>query len=143
MTPEKFITDLKSNVYCRLQTSPIHNVGVFAIRPILAGTTLFEGCRPATWTLIPVSVLEENQEIPEDVKTLARDLYGVEDGMMHVPDHGLNDVNISYFVNHSPEPNTCVDEEGEEELKFIAMRDIAPGEEILVDYKTYIHEKAR
>jgi len=47
---------------------------------------------------------------------------------------GLNAIDISFFLNHSNEPNMVAIKEGEE---FVAKRDIKTGEELTVDYDTY------
>ena len=136
-TKEELLRDLEKNVYCRLMPSPIHGVGVFAIRDIPAGTNPFEGLLlPAekfVWLKIPQEEVLENSDISESVKKLVRDLYIIRDGMIFFPPHGLNEVSIGYFVNHSENPNMKEENEGD----FIVIRLIRSGEELTVDYRTY------
>lgn len=139
MTSEEFIRDLEKNIYCRLLPSSVHGVGVFAIRDIPKGTDPFEGCRPILWNFIPLTKVTDNADIADGAKKLAQDLYGIENGVMHYPNHGLNDVNISYFINHADAPNVDV-VEFDEEIGFIANRDIHEGEELYADYRTYIEK---
>lgn len=134
---EKFLDDLAKNVYCRLRPSKIHGVGVFAIRPVPHGVNPFQGCRPVKWRLLPEAELDQDAGIHPAVKAFAKELYAVERGMLHYPDHGLNDVNISYFVNHSSVPNLEVIEY-EDRIEFVASRSISAGEELTADYAQYV-----
>ncbi len=58
-------------------------------------------------------------------------LFGVGDGSMVIDGHGT-----AMFINHSCDPNCETDEEkGRVWIK--AIRDIAPGEELVYDYNLY------
>ena len=134
MTADDFIEDLEDNIYCRLQPSSVHGVGVFAIRDIPKGINMFGGCKKVRWSKVPLKKVFSKNTISDGVKELVKDLYVIDDDMVYFPDHGLNDVNISYFVNNSDNPNVNAIAGGEE---FIANRDIKKGEELFVDYRTY------
>ena len=115
-------------VYTRLQPSPIHGVGVFAVLPIAAGTYIFE---PDDEDLLTIS---ENDiaELPEPIRKLYQDFCPKEDGKYYCP-HNLNRLTPPWFLNHSDKPNVAADKD----LKFYALRDISPGEELTSDYSTY------
>ena len=141
VTDEAFLKDLEENVYCCLKHSSVEGIGVFAIRDIPKDTNPFRGCRKVSWRTIPAEHILNNSRINDDVKELVNRYYVTEHEMMHIPDHGFNDINISYFVNHSENPNMRV-EEYDDRIEFFAVRDIEKGEELLADYRMYIDEQA-
>ncbi len=136
LTKDSLIKDLENNIYCRLKVSSIQGIGIFAIRDIPKGVNPFLGFRETTYIEIPIEEVILNKRIPSEVKELITDLYVVQDGKISLPDHGLNEVDISYFLNHSNSPNMEAIEEGS---AFIAKRDIKNGEELTSDYNTYTH----
>lgn len=115
-------------VYTRLQSSPIHGVGVFAILPIASGTYIFE---PDDDELVTVPEGEMG-DLPESVRKLYHDFCPKEKGEYYCP-ASLNRLTPSWFLNHSDSPNVAADKD----LKFYAVRDILPGEELTSDYSTY------
>lgn len=134
---KNFTKDLENNIYCRLQPSNVHGVGVFAIRDIPKDVDPFNGCRKVKWFKIPRREIMSNDKISDEVKKLAAELYAIKDGFLYFPSHSLNDVNISYFINHSDSPNLEVVREGED---FITKRYVEKGEELFADYRTYTDE---
>lgn len=121
-----------SKVFCRLAPSPIHGVGVFAIVPIPKGTNPMQECREVEFEYISVSKINTDA-ISEPVKKLIRDMCPENDGVYEVPEFTLNEIGLSYYLNHSKTPNMNEDGDG----NFVATRDIEPGEELTVDYGTY------
>jgi SET domain-containing protein len=131
MNKKKRLIKSFDNVYCRLKPSRYGGVGVFAIRDIPKGTNPFAGCYDGNF--IPVSPKEiENQ--PASIKEMIKDFCPFQDGKYWVIERGLNAIDISFFLNHSKEPNMIAIKDGEE---FVAKRDIKAGEELTVDYDTY------
>jgi SET domain-containing protein len=128
----KFIEDLKTNVYCRLAVSKIHGVGVFAIRPIPQGVDPMAETRNVTFYELPVRAIRDSENLTPAVKQLVKDLCPEEAGNYIIPDHSLNEIGLSYYLNHSETPN-MVERDG----YFVTARDIAEGEELTVDYCTY------
>jgi hypothetical protein len=61
-----------------------------------------------------------------------------ETGAYPILDTGLNDLNITFYMNHSDQPNMMLHDDGEGEgdgyAKFIALRDISVGEELTYTY---------
>lgn len=137
MTEQEFLHDLAEHVYCRLQPSSVQGIGVFAIRAIPAGTKLFQGCKPTPWLYLSRDALAADVRIPEPVKQFIHDLFFEEGGAIQVPAHSMNDVNISYFMNHAVSANVTTVEKTAGELQFVAARDIAAGEECLLNYDEY------
>lgn len=134
MTEKQLIKDLEENVCCRIKPSPVHGVGVFAIRDIPKGTDPFGGLRNTRWKKIPLHRIRANRKIPHAVKELVESFYAVESGMLYFPNHSLNAVDISFFLNHSDPPNIGALAGGTD---FVALRDIKRGEELFSDHRTY------
>jgi hypothetical protein len=128
-----FKNDLLNHVYCRIQASKIQGVGVFAIRPIPAGINPMAEFRTFEYETIPVAEINDDPDIPDSVKKLAKDMCPENGGMYNIPPFSLNEIGISYYLNHSTNPNTASDDNGD----FYTLREIGAGEELTVDYGTY------
>jgi len=113
-----------------LQDSPIHGVGVYAAKPIAAGTVVWQ-FDPGIDHLHPISWLREQ---PPHVQRFVVN-YGVLN-LEQTHYYTLGDQTL--FVNHSLSPNLVprddilVNGEG----VVVAARDIAAGEELTVNYGT-------
>lgn len=136
MTKEDILKDLEKNVFCRIARSPIHGVGVIAVREIPKGTNPFKLLIPIDVVPIPEKEIMENSRISEGVKQIVRDFYVIQGGYIYCDARSLNEINISYFPNHSTTPNLDASEANDETI-FIANRDIHPGEELTANYATY------
>lgn len=134
MTQKEFLADLETNIYCRLQSSPVHGIGIFAIRDIPKGRDPFPGCRIPRWHAIPLDSLLADEKIPAEVKAFAQAIFPVRGKTFCFPDHSLNAIDISYFLNHSNRPNVVARQDGN---RFMALRKIKKGEELFSDYRTY------
>jgi len=135
-TKEEFIKDLEENIYCRLRPSSVHGTGVFAIRDIPQGVNPFLGAEDHGYIEIPRAEILENPRIRPEVKAMVQDFFAEQEGILHCPPHSLNAINISYFVNHSEDPNLeSQDKDGT--FYFVARRDIKAGEELTADYNHY------
>lgn len=134
MTQKEFLDDLRKNIYCRLQPSRIHGIGIFAIRDIPKGTDPFCGSRVPRWRATSLKKLSADSTISDEVKEFALAIYSVRGDTFYFPDHSLNAIDISYFLNHSSHPNVGARADGN---KFVALRIIKKGEELLSDYRTY------
>lgn len=134
-----FIDDLIHHVYCRIQPSKVHGVGVFAIRDIPKGTSIFAGIKDHSHEpeiSVPAELIFQNNAVAPGVKQIIRDFMTVHDGRVDMLTNGLNEINISFYLNHSETPNV---ETGDGET-FIAQRDIKTGEELFSDYHQYTEE---
>ncbi|MDK9499262.1 SET domain-containing protein [Streptomyces katrae] len=109
-----------------VRASRTHNVGLFAVRPIPAGTAVWCPCTACSrWTREQVAALP-----PGRFERL--DTYGhlLADGSLLLPCLG------AYLMNHSCEANVL-----DLGLDFgVAVRDIAPGEEVTCDYATFTED---
>lgn len=124
---EKLYEHLREHVYCKLGVSPIHGIGVFALRDIPKGT-------------YPLKSMVSNKEIkfsrielksvPSTVRKHLNMFCLVEKGRVYAPEIGMNAVNLSIYLNHSKTPNLFYNDDGMLE----AMVDIAKGDEVTIDY---------
>lgn len=118
--------------YCRLQPSPLGGVGIFAIRSIPKNTNIFQGAAKQAWFKFNKKDL---QLLDKDIKRLVADFFGSEDDdSVYVPQGALNNMNISFYLNHSDQPNVKTIDQGQ---TFITLRKIKKGEELYSDYRTY------
>jgi SET domain-containing protein len=134
---------LKNKVYCRIAPSPLHGVGVFAVRRIPKGADPFEpfvkAQRPSAFaTLTEADV----RALPRGVSRIVRDFYAVDrEGFHSIPIEGPNALNISFYVNESASGanvttvGTGASQDGT--ARIVAARAIRPGEELLLDYREY------
>lgn len=116
-------------VFVRLRPSKVHagGVGVFAIRPIPRGTNLFSG-EPEDIVWISASSLPKSGPL----RKLYDDFGVIRDGYYAIP-RTFNSLTPGWYLNDSLRPNVKCDEN----LDFIAIRDIRAGEELTTDYSTY------
>ena len=102
-------------------------VGVFAIRDIPKGTYVFAPDDDET-TLVhekEVSGLEPN------LQKLYQDFCPKNEKGYHICPVHFNKMTPAWYVNESDQPNIGCDSE----LRFMALRDINSGEELLASYK--------
>ena len=120
---EKLLDELAST-FAMLKASPLHGVGVFAIRPIQKDET----------KIFSSEVLNFSPEI----QALIENYCLFDEKGYFVPAHGFKSIDLSLCLNHSDDPNLRSIEDG---AYFIAIRDIFPGEELTVDYGTICDSK--
>lgn len=98
-------------------------VGVFAIKNIAAGTDIFYNSNKDVffkWSLVTDT----------EVRKLIERLCHTNDQGFYISDHPVN-LGMSYYVNHHDVPNV---EYNEKLDTYVAIKDIAKGEELLVNY---------
>lgn len=102
-----------------VRPSPIDSVGVFTTKPIRKGTRVveYEGER--------ITPEEADRRYDGVVRTY---LYELEGGKTVIDGQGLG-----ALLNHSCDPN-CESEETKGRVWLFAIREIAPGEELVWDY---------
>lgn len=133
---KKLVSDLESNVYCRLKPSKIQGIGVFAIKEIPKGAKIFKTSRKIKFIGIAPEIILKNRKISQAVKKMAKDFFVISDKKLYLPNCSLNEIDISFYVNHSEKPN-AIAKNGE---NFFAVRRIRKGEEITANYKKYCDE---
>lgn len=118
--------------YCRLKPSRQQGVGIFAIRDIPKNTKVFTGAAPTRWFKFKQVDLNK---LDKSILKMISDFFGSEvDGTVYIPQGGLNNMNVSYYLNHSNKPNVKTIDGG---ATFVTIRKIKKGEELYSDYRTY------
>jgi hypothetical protein len=121
-----------------VRPSQLHGLGVFAVGDIPVGTVWWSADLSDTITISRAQF----EALAESASSSATDalMSGIQeysvylgplDLMVFIPDNGR-------YVNHSDNPNSGASVVGTE-LRSVALRDIAAGEEIVEDYGTYDH----
>lgn len=123
------LESIKYECFVHLKPSLVcDGVGVFALRPIKQGTVLFADVVPdrdfTTWD----SLVGTDPKVISYLKK-----------MCNISENGIylsqtvNNINLSYYVNHSNQPNVFHNREVD---RFITIKDIFEGEEILCKYES-------
>jgi SET domain-containing protein len=132
MTKEALLKDLQKDTYVMIKPSPLHGIGVFAIRDIPKGTRDLFSQGVGEWIKLTVAEVEA---LPKHSKDLVENHCLFDEDYFYVPDYGFKLVDLVIYLNHSDKPNVISINDGE---FFEATRDIAEGEELLVDYGTIV-----
>lgn len=123
----KLLKHLQEEVYCRLGVSPVHGIGVFAVRAIPKGVN-------------PMRTWHEVEEVPLTLKELKGLPKGVRQELdmfcfytkevMHIPSVGMNTMNMAVYLNHSKKPSVKYLKNGQ----LVTLRAVRTGEELMLDY---------
>jgi SET domain-containing protein len=82
--------------------------------------------------------IAEVEALPKHSRDLVENHCLFDEDFYYVPDYGFKLVDLVIYLNHSDTPNVISVNDGE---YFEAIRDIAAGEELLVDYGTIVDSK--
>jgi len=132
MTKEALLKDLHQDTYVMIKPSPLHGIGVFAIRDIPKGTRDLFSQGVGEWIKLTIAEVEA---LPKHSRDLVENHCLFDEDHYYVPDYGFKLVDLVVYLNHSDTPNVISINEGE---FFEAIRDIAAGEELLLDYGTIV-----
>jgi SET domain-containing protein len=132
MTKEALLKDLQQDTYVMIKPSPLHGIGVFAIRDIPKGTRDLFSQGVGEWIKLTIAEVEA---LPKHSRDLVENHCLFDEDHYYVPDYGFKLVDLVVYLNHSDTPNVISINEGD---YFEATRDIAAGEELLVDYGTIV-----
>ena len=83
---------------------------------------------PEEWIKVPIAEVET---LPEHSRSLIETYCLFDEENYFVPESGFKIIDPVIYLNHSSRPNIISINDGEE---FEALVDIAPGEELLVNY---------
>ncbi len=130
------IKELCENTYVMLKPSLIAGIGVFALRPIPKGCRdMFSKPDPRdSWLTL---TRQEVQQLPVHALALVENYCLFDSDHYYLPQKGFKSMDLSLFLNHSDSPNIVSIQDGD---YFEALRDIAEGEELLIDYGTLVKE---
>ncbi len=130
MNKAALLQELQTDNYVMLKPSPVHGIGVFAIRDIPKGCRSIFSKGTGGWVRIS---FEEVEQLPAHSRNLIETYCLYDETHYFVPDYGFKLMDLALYLNHSSTPNIASVNEGE---SFEALRDISTGEELLVDYGT-------
>jgi uncharacterized protein len=116
------------NLYTRIKASS-KGVGLFAIRGIPKNTKLFIGDIGNT---VKILVSDVDKIDDAEVRRMYIDFCPVI-GNYFVAPSDFNQMTMSWYLNHSDEPNVTV----VPELQFVTSRFVPLGEELTTNYTTY------
>lgn len=128
MTKEELLNELAHEIWVALKPSPVHGIGVFAIRDIPKGCRAIFSRNAGEWIQLPVS---DVKKLPQHSRSLIETYCLYDDEHYYVPDYGFKIMDLVNYLNHSSSPNVVSVNDGE---YFEAIRDIAEGEELFVNY---------
>ena len=128
MNKAALLQELQADNYVMLKPSPVHGIGVFAIRDIPKGCRSIFSKGTGGWVRLS---FEEVEQLPAHSRNLVETYCLYDETHYFVPDYGFKLMDLVLYLSHSSTPNIASVNEGE---KFEALRDIQEGEELLVDY---------
>ncbi len=137
---ERLLKHLEEDIYCRIGVSKTHGVGVIAIKDIPKNTNPFKNLSNYTNEKIIFLNKDELQNINKNVIKILGDFFdSTGSGVYGILYEGPNYINISYYMNHSKNPNIIpVDiPELSNYYSYITLRDIKEGEELTFDYSNF------
>lgn len=131
---EVLLNELSAGSYLALQPSPVAGIGVFAIKDIPAGCRdMFSA--PDTNEKWITLTKEEVEQLPAHAQFLIGNYCLFDETHYYVPENGFKKMDLCYYINHSDTPNIISIDDGN---YFEAIRDIAAGEELFIDYGSIV-----
>jgi len=131
MNVQELLADLRET-YVMLKPSPVHGIGVFAIRDIPKGCRTMFSKDSGEWIKLPIADVET---LPEASKDLVETYCLYDETHYYVPDYGFKKMDLVNYLNHSKQPNMRSVNDGE---FFEAITDIPAGQELLVNYEAIV-----
>ena len=128
----KVLHNIKENTWARIKPSKIHGVGVFAVRKISSGTNLF----PETKVNFDFITWNQLGTVAPGVRKMIHDFFVDNEFGFWCPDQSMNQLNLSFYLNHSTNPNCFHNESGE----IFAIKDIPIGQELTLNYSDFEEE---
>jgi len=128
MTKEELLKELSEEIYAVLKPSPVHGIGVFALRDIPKGCRNIFSKNIGEWIKLPIAAIEQ---LPEHSRNLVETYCLYDDENYYVPDYGFKVMDLVNYLNHSATPNIISINNGE---CFEALTSISAGTELLINY---------
>ncbi len=129
---EKILQELAHHTYATLKPSPVHGIGVFAIRDIPKGCREIFSKAVGEWIRLPIADVEQ---LPEHSRHLVETYCLYDEEHYFVPDYGFKVMDMVNYLNHSFAPNIISVNHGE---YFEALTDIPAGAELLINYEEIV-----
>ena len=127
MKKKRLLKHLAEEVYCRLGVSPIHGIGVFAVRAIEKGVDPLRSLvshKEISFTR------EELKALPKGVRKQIEMFCYYDDKEVLISTMGLNTMDYAIYINHSKTPNLIMKKSG----RFETLTKIRVGDELFMDY---------
>ena len=127
MKKNRLLKHLSEEVYCRLGVSPIHGIGVFAVRAIEKGVDPLRSLvshKEISFTR------EELKNLPKGVRKQIEMFCYYDDKEVLISTMGLNTMDYAIYINHSKTPNLIMKKSG----RFETLTKIRVGDELFMDY---------
>jgi len=140
---KSFLTHLKNDTFCRLGKSQVSGVGVFAIVDIPARINPFISFPSKEDFFIDIS-REELFALDGEIQKYIKDFFAQDSsGNYPVNATGLNNLNISHYVNHSDVPNLFIEDISGLDVSsglntFLTKRRVFRGEELTCNYRDFL-----
>lgn len=142
---KRFFDHLQKNVYCELRPSTVHGVGVFAARPIPAGTDPFQRMdKRKSLKRFDMSAQQLTNLPSATLNTVRRFFIGEQrnddDEVLTYPICDPNAIDMSFYLNHADGENAnvcfgeCKVHQNCAYDHLYVTRDIACDEELFLDY---------
>jgi SET domain-containing protein len=135
MTRDEILKELRQETYVMLKPSPVHGIGVFAIRDIPGGCRQIFSGYEAKWITLPIAEVEK---LPAHSKDLVETYCLYDEENYFVPEYGFKIMDMVNYINHSSTPNIRSVDDGN---FFEAITDIPAGQELLIDYGSIVATK--
>lgn len=132
MTKEEILQELARETWVALKPSPVHGIGVFAIRDIPKGCRTIFSQNVGEWIKLPVADVDK---LPDHSRSLVETYCLYDEEHYYVPDYGFKVMDMVNYLNHSSTPNIISVKDGE---YFETIVDISLGSELLVNYDSIV-----
>ena len=123
----KLLKHLQEEVYCRLGVSPVHGIGVFAVRAIPKGVNPMRTWHDVEEVSLPLKALKG---LPKGVRQELDMFCYYTKEVMHIPSVGMNTMNMAVYLNHSKKPSVKYLKNGQ----LVTLKAVRTGEELMLDY---------
>jgi len=135
---DKLLDNLEEHTYTRLRPSTLQGVGVFAIKDIPKGINPFKMANKIKYKSIKCTQ-NDLKNVDPSVKKMLNDFFEPDGNAFHIPENGLNSLDLTFYLNHSLNNNLGVvdDDDNDEYSSFVTLRNIKKGEELLINYQDY------
>lgn len=135
MTREELLKELSEETFITLKPSPVHGIGVFALRDIPKGCKTLFSRNVGEWIRVPITDIDQ---LPDQTRNMVETYCLYDETHYYLPDYGFKVMDMVNYLNHSSSPNVISVNDGE---YFESIREIREGEELLVNYGEIVDTK--
>ncbi len=135
MTKEALLKELSEETFITLRPSPVHGIGVFALREIPKGCKTLFSRNVGEWIRVPITDIDQ---LPDQTRNMVETYCLYDETHYYLPDYGFKVMDLVNYLNHSSSPNVISVNDGE---YFESLRVIKEGEELLVNYGEIVDTK--